>query len=221
MGKIIVLSETTEEPISLIGKMAGVCYGADISQSNKNYARGLDCLTSNHGRTLEFPQIYLQIKGYSARVIRELYTHIGGAPTRLQESTRYIDYSEGFNFITPKTIEDNKKALDIYLYEMDNILYAIRELERLGIPKEDSANLLPLGMTSDIVIRTNLRQIIDMSHQRKCGRAYWEFRELFADFEEEISKVSPQWEYIAKKYFVPKCKVLGYCPEKKPCSIKN
>ena len=198
MGKIIVLSETTEEPISLIGKMAGVCYGADISQSNKNYARGLDCLTSNHGRTLEFPQIYLQIKGYSARVIRELYTHIGGAPTRLQESTRYIDYSEGFNFITPKTIEDNKKALDIYLYEMDNILYAIRELERIGIPKEDSANLLPLGMTSDIVIRTNLRQIIDMSHQRKCGRAYWEFRELFADFEEEISKVSPQWEYIAK-----------------------
>lgn len=221
MGKVIILSETTKEPISLIGEMAGICYGTNTTESNKNYVRGLDCLASNHGRTLEFPQIYLQIQGYSARVIRELYTHIGGAPTRLQESTRYIDYSNGFNFIIPPNIQNNRKALDIYLYEMDNILFSIKELISLGIPKEDVANLLPLGMTSDIVIRTNLRQIIDMSHQRKCGRAYWEFRELFADFEKEISKVSPQWEYITKEYFVPKCKVLGYCPEKKPCSIKN
>ena len=31
MGKIIVLPETTKEPITLIGKRAGICWGADIS----------------------------------------------------------------------------------------------------------------------------------------------------------------------------------------------
>lgn len=61
---------------------------------------------------LEFPQIYLEISGYSARVIRELYTHISGAPTRLQASTRYIDYTnEGFDCIIPKSIE---KMLMLY-----------------------------------------------------------------------------------------------------------
>ena len=218
MGKVILLSETTTNPITTIGKMAGICYGADVTNPEKNYARGLDCLENNHGRTLEYPQLYFKLEGFSARVIREFYTHIGGMPTRLQESTRYINYQEGFNFIVPHTIEDNPKAKDIYFYEMDNILYSIRELEKLGIPKEDSANLLPLGMVSNIVVRTNLRNIIDMSRQRKCKRAYWEFRELFEELEKAMFNYSIEYEYIVKNHLKPKCAVLGYCPEKKPCN---
>lgn len=29
MGRIIIYEETTKKPITLIGKMAGVCYGAN------------------------------------------------------------------------------------------------------------------------------------------------------------------------------------------------
>ena len=88
MSSVIVLEETTTNPLQLIGKCSGLCYGSDISNVDKNYKRGLECLKNNHGRTLEFPQVYLLLKGYSARCIRELYTHIGGMPTRLQASTR-------------------------------------------------------------------------------------------------------------------------------------
>lgn len=217
MGKVIILSETTKNPISLMGKMSGICYGANVEDELKNYNRGMDCLQSNHGRVLEYPQVYFKLEGYSARVIREFYTHIGGAPTRLQESTRYINYQSGFNFIVPDTILENPRALDLYNWEMDNILYTLRELEKLGIPKEDSANLLPLGMTSDIVVRTNARNLIDMSRQRECQRAYWEFRELFNDLKISLSNYSEQWKYIADNHFMPKCKALGYCPEKKSC----
>lgn len=217
MGKVIILSETTKNPISLMGKMSGICYGANVEDELKNYNRGMDCLQSNHGRVLEYPQVYFKLEGYSARVIREFYTHIGGAPTRLQESTRYINYQSGFNFIVPDTILENPRALDLYNWEMDNILYTLRELEKLGIPKEDSANLLPLGMTSDIVVRTNARNLIDMSRQRECQRAYWEFRELFNDLKTSLSNYSEQWKYIADNHFMPKCKALGYCPEKKSC----
>ena len=217
MGKVIILSETTKNPISLMGKMSGICYGANVEDELKNYNRGMDCLQSNHGRVLEYPQIYFKLEGYSARVIREFYTHIGGAPTRLQESTRYINYQSGFNFIIPQTIKENKRALDLYLWEMDNILHTLKELENLGIPKEDSANLLPLGMTSDIVVRTNIRNLIDMSRQRECQRAYWEFRELFNDLKTSLSDYSEQWKYIIDNCFMPKCKALGYCPEKKSC----
>lgn len=220
MGKVIILSETTKNPISLMGKMSGICYGANVEDELKNYNRGMDCLQSNHGRVLEYPQVYFKLEGYSARVIREFYTHIGGAPTRLQESTRYINYQSGFNFIVPDTILENPRAIDLYNWEMDNILYTLRELEKLGIPKEDSANLLPLGMTSDIVVRTNARNLIDMSRQRECQRAYWEFRELFNDLKTSLSNYSEQWKYIADNHFMPKCKALGYCPEKKSCKKK-
>ena len=82
MGKIIIQKETTKNPISLIGEEAGVCWNANIKDDEKNYSRGIDCLASGHGRTWEFPQVYMILDGYSARVIREFYTHIGGSPTR-------------------------------------------------------------------------------------------------------------------------------------------
>ena len=104
MGKITILTDTTpKNPITLIGRRAGVCWGADISDDNKNYKRGLSCLKDNHGRTFEFPCVDLIIDGYSSRVIREWYTHIGGSPTRLQESTRYVD-CENFDYIIPRSI---------------------------------------------------------------------------------------------------------------------
>lgn len=92
MGKITILPETTIDPISLMGRRAGICLGKDITDSEKNYKRGLDCIKSNHGRVFEFVNIEAIIEGYSARVIREWYTHIGGSPTRLQSSTRYVNY---------------------------------------------------------------------------------------------------------------------------------
>ena len=45
MGKIIIQKETTKDPVSLIGREAGVCWGADITKEDRNYKRGLDCLS--------------------------------------------------------------------------------------------------------------------------------------------------------------------------------
>ena len=46
MGKILVQNYTTKNPISMIGEEAGICWGADTSDINKNYKRGLECLRS-------------------------------------------------------------------------------------------------------------------------------------------------------------------------------
>lgn len=35
MGTVTILEETTKNPITLIGKRAGVCWGADISDDEK------------------------------------------------------------------------------------------------------------------------------------------------------------------------------------------
>lgn len=217
MGKVIIQPETTKNPITLIGRQAGICYGANTADDAKNYKRGLECLAANHGRTLEFPDVYMVLDGYSARVMREWYTHIGGAPTRLQASTRYINYQKGFEYIIPPSLTKNEDALAIYHEIMDSIKNGLCKLEELGIPREDSANLLPLGMTTTVVCKHNARNLIDMSHQRECTRAYWEFREVFKDVKDALREYSEEWADIIEKYFKPKCELYGKCTETFGC----
>lgn len=216
MGRIIIYEETTKKPITLIGKMAGVCYGANTEDDERNYKRGLDCLHSQHGRTWELPDIYVCFDEYSARTDRELYTHIGGSPTRLQSSTRYINY-KNFDYYTPESIANNEHANKIYSNLMTNLMNGLVELEQCDIHREDSANVLPLGMNSKVVAKYNLRTVIDMSHQRECTRAYHEFRDMFKDLKQALSAYSEEWKYIVDNFFMPKCEFMMYCPEKFSC----
>jgi thymidylate synthase (FAD) len=225
MGTVQILDTTTRNPISLIGERAGVCWGANITDAAKNYKRGMDCIESGHGRTLEFVNVEMVLDGYSARVMREWYTHIGGAPTRLQASTRYIDYGE-FEYVTPPSIAKDIAAKALYDATMAVIADTIQKLEfmnhvnevaELGFPREDTAMLLPLGMTTRVVDKRNLRNLIDMSRQRMCNRAYWEFRNLFRDICIALTNYSEEWGKIVNTQFHAKCDVLGYCPEKHGC----
>lgn len=217
MKKVLIEKDTSKNPLAMMGMYAGECWGSVIDDVDANKKRGMSCLKDGHGRVTEFPQIYIKITGFSARFIRELYTHIGGSPTRLQASTRYINYQNGFDYIVPNKIEANDEAKTIYKETMNAILEGMIKLQDLDIPKEDIANLLPLGMTSTVVLRTNLRMLIDMSKQRLCTRAYWEYREFMRLLIEELKEYDEDYIYICDNYLGPKCDFLGYCPESKSC----
>lgn len=219
MGKVTILPETTKDPISLMGRRAGYCCAADVTNAEKNYKRGLDCIESNHGRCIEFPDVHLLIEGYSARVIREYYTHIGCLPSRLQASTRYIDY-KNFRYVIPPKIANNPEAVAIYQQTMNVISENCQKLEAIGISREDSAMQLPLAMETTMVDKRNLRNLIDMSRNRLCSRAYWEYRQMFNDILAALSNYSNEWEHIVKTQMMPKCDFLGYCPEKLSCGKK-
>lgn len=214
---VTVLAETTEKPITLMGERAGICWGADISDGERNFKRGLDCIRSGHHRVMEYVNVEMILDGYSARVIREWYTHIGGAPTRLQASTRYVSYKD-FSYRVPPLVAADGEAEKIYRDTMDAIAGACSRLEEeFGIPREDAAMLLPLGMSTKIVDKRNVRNLIEMSHQRLCTRAYWEYRELMGDICGALAGYSEEWSYMVEHFFVPKCEAAGYCTEKKSC----
>ena len=171
MGTITILPETTKNPITLMGARAGVCWGANVSDDEKNYKRGLDCIKSGHGRVMEFVNVEMTIDGYSAKVLREYYTHIGGSPTRLQASTRYINYSkgDGFNYTTPKSIDTNGCWL-VWSELMNTINDTVKLLIDEGVPVEDATMALPLAYSSKMVDKRNLRNFVDMSRQRMCKK---------------------------------------------------
>ena len=213
-GKITIVKYTTEKPLNMIGELTGVCWNSPIDDASKNIERAMDCLESGHGRTAEFPDIYMIIDGYSARVMREFYTHIGGSPTRLQSSTRYVD-AKTFKAIIPPSISSSEKATNIYNDTIESIRKGYTELLNLGVDKEDAAMLLPLGMESKMVDKCNFRHLMDMSRQRMCNRAYWEYRKLFKDICKALSEYSGQWDYLVKNYCYPKCVATKTCPEKR------
>ena len=128
MGQVLILEETTKDPITLMGSRAGICWGSDISDRQKNYKRGLQCLSSGHGRVMEYVNVEMVLDGYSARVIREWYTHIGGSPTRLQASTRYVDY-KNFSYVIPPAVADNEHARVRYEKLMHEISETCEYLE--------------------------------------------------------------------------------------------
>ena len=186
---VTILDTTTKNPITLMGERAGICWSADISDAKKNYQRGLDCIKSGHGRVMEYVNVETVIDGYSARVIREWYTHIGGAPTRLQESTRYVDCNN-FEYVMPPSITKDFAREASYRSLMSVIKYTYENLANDGVPKEDAAMMLPLGMKTKIVDKRNLRNLVDMSRQRMCSRAYLEYRQLFGELTRALKNYS-------------------------------
>lgn len=222
---MIEIFDTTDKfPLQKIGKFAGVCWNSPVDDAAKNIARAKDCIKSGHGRVLEFVDIELCISGYSARAIREYYTHIGGGPTRLQESTRYVNCEE-FDYFVPPSVKNSSKcrsicdgsAESIYRECMDMIRQKYAELLDAGVSKEDAANVLPLGMMTKIVDKRNLRNMINLMNQRLCSRAYSEIRALAAEIRASLSSYSEEWAWICGNLFVPKCDVTGFCTERKSC----
>lgn len=212
---ITILEKRTEkDPLQHIGENAGVCWNSDITDIEKNIKRGKSCLKSGHLRTAEYPTIELIIENVSSRAIRELYTHIIGV-TRLQESTRYVDYGE-FEYYTPFTKQNSKKLYDEFMKEVS---FTYKELQDENESKEDIANILPLGMNTKIVWKINLRALIHFMNERLCTRAYKEIRMLCNEIKEKLSAYSDEWKWICDNYFVPKCKDIGYCKEDKCCGI--
>ena len=69
---MIKVLNATKNPITFMGKVAGVCYNSDIEDNVKNYKRGLKNIKDNHGRIFEYADVVVEIDGYSARAIREL-----------------------------------------------------------------------------------------------------------------------------------------------------
>ena len=200
-----------EKPITLIGECVGGCYGSDTSDPAKNYKRGLQCIKDGHGRVEEYPDVIMEIDGYSIKVIRELYTHIIGV-TRTQESTRYVNMKER-GYVTPPTVIRAEEANTLYNNTMTLLFSVYERLIELGIPKEDASMVLPLSLKTKIALKINVRALLNMAEVRICSRAYHEYRQLMFDIKDTLSELSPEWKTLAE-LMRPKCDVHGYCTEK-------
>lgn len=205
----------TSLPLQKIGECAGICYNTDTEDVDKNLKRARHCLSANHFRNLELAMVTLEITGISCRLGRELYTHLGGMPTRLQASTRYIDY-RNFNYIIPKNA--SKEEEEILIKAMQSIQESYKQLKELGTDNDITGYLVPLAAETTIILQCNARMLMELMGNRLCSRALLEFRDLAKLIKFKLSILDKEWKEIADNLFVVKCKKHGYCPERNPCS---
>lgn len=224
MMEIELLDGTTENPLQKMGYNAGVCWAAPLDDAEKNRKRAISCIKAGHGRVLEYVDVEMVISGASARCLRELYTHIGGSPTRLQSSTRYVSEEQGFDYYIPPKIENNAELKPIYEDGMELIQKTYNSLMARKATKEDAANILPLGMESKMVWKINLRALINFMNRRLCTRALKEIRDLSIEIKDRLAEKNEEWAWIAENLFVPTCEIYKYrnpnlvfCPEQQCC----
>lgn len=205
----VTILNSTKMPLTVIGTNSAICYDTELKDEGHAVRIAKHCINSGHMRNLEFADITIKIT-CSARVAREFYTHIGGAPTRVQASTRYITY-DNFDYFVPDGLTGEQSL--VYDYYMNEIKCAYKRLKDLGLENDKTGYLLPLAMETTFIWKGNARTLENMFNQRLCFRALEEYRELMKELRIKIRELDEEWKWIADKLYVPKCITLGYCPE--------
>jgi flavin-dependent thymidylate synthase len=212
---MIRITRITEKPLHQMGQNAGYCYNTTNEKWFPRIAK--QCLSENHGRVMEFPEVEFEYSEYSGKVIRELFRHVH--LTGLQESTRYVPM-ENYEAQVPPSVKSNPEALEQWNAAIEATRASILKLKEAGVPVEDYSNLLPLAYNTKGVFKIGLRELIHMFEVRSCTTAYHEARKFMAELKKAIIDAGDdEWKFIAEHYFHPKCHNLLYCPEEKRWSL--
>ncbi len=205
----VELTRVTENPILAIEEAASNCYNSEATGDGKIMKH---CIKSGHTSVTEFCDFTFHIEGISRALSHQLVRH--RMASYAQRSQRYCS-EDMFKYVEPKSITNNRDAVDVYEYLMKQTGEAYNKLQELGIPNEDARMVLPNACETIIEVKMNLRALMNFMNERLCTCAQWEIRELALAMKKAIVEKYPELEL----YLVPKCekygKELGFCMETK------
>lgn len=213
--KVKILSATLN-PFITMAIAAKTCYSSEspidiVPKNSVEFVRKV--LTSGHLSIAEHVYITFAIEGISRAASHQLVRH--RHCTFSQQSQRYVDMQD-FEVEVPNNLED-----EAYI-EIDKVLQVTQEVYKnlvdMGVKKEDARCILPNCTSTNIVMSTNLHQLIHIANLRLCTRAQSEIRELFKLIKDEIAN---NYDKDIAYLLQPQCEMLGYCPEHNSCGRKK
>ena len=237
----VKLIATTPDPINVMWVAARTCYSAkspvemwqemDATKTDNCLNLVQSVLQSGHTSIAEHVTFTFAIEGISRACSHQLVRH--RLCTFSQQSQRYVEIKEDYNelydlfhkFSTDETIDKMKQIAEKYFVDVnDNNYYSyIHSLlsycmrVAYGEKPEDARNSLPNATKTNIVVTTNLRNLMHICELRLCNRAQKEIRELFKLIKQEVANNNE----ILSELLVVQCDKLGYCPEHKTCGRKK
>ena len=203
----------TPNPDGLANLCAETCVSKTIPtiKTSANGLRSLqEALDSHHESVIEHCSFTFAVSGVSRALTHQLVRH--RIASYSQQSQRYVNMNE-FDYVMPKSIEDNIDAYAKFYQAMDMIDYTYILLKDMGIPEEDARYVLPNACCTNIIVTANARELRHIFALRCCNRAQWEIRELADKMLRICKEVSPTIFENAG----PSCVRDGFCRESKSC----
>ena len=127
-------------------------------------------------------------------------------------------------FSIPLVIKNNPKLLKEYLSTALNSFQSYQKLVRLKIKPREAIFLIPRAVKIDILQEYDLYNLLTGYYPlRLCQTAEEEMRRNTLREVAQIKKLLTKKGYgWLNKFIVPKCQLVGFCPEEKTCGqIKN
>lgn len=199
----VTLVSNSLAPQATCGKAAALCTGISDHDRALRGAMG-----SGHESIVEHSSFTFLVTGVSRVLLAQLTRH--RLASFSVSSQRYIRILDA-NVIVPETVKKrgwtdnfNKMVRDaVTLYQL---------MADDNVPYEDARYILPQGITCDLMMTMNTRELRHFFSLRCCNRAQWEIRELADKMLALCKETAPELFKDAG----PGC-VRGRCPEKRPC----
>lgn len=217
----VVLASHTPEPERLIAGAARLCYSpADVEQvlaaaGEANQETFLQKLIDvGHLSPVEHVSFTFAVEGISRACSHQLVRH--RLASYSQQSQRYVGEEEGFAYIIPPAILEDRELRVRFERAMaearKSYKFLVEKLKERGggfeSAREDARFVLPNAAETKIIITMNARELLHFFSQRLCNRAQWEIRAMALAMLRLVKPIAP----TVFRYAGPPC-VRGKCQE--------
>jgi flavin-dependent thymidylate synthase len=173
-------------------------WSAEKKQAELDYMRG------TIQSSWEFVDFVFLIEGVSRAFTHQLVRHRHNSYA--QQAQRAVDMS-GFEYVTGPSIEGNPFLKTIYDAAMQDDSTTYNALVNNGANRQDARGVLPTNISTNIVVKANLRSLHDMALKRLCVKAQGEAQDVFRAMVDAVVAIYPQFKDWLKVW----CATYGTC----------
>ncbi len=180
---------------------------------NKEKEEELKYVFGTIGSSWEFVDYVFLIEEVSRAFTHQIVRHRVGV-SFAQQAMRVVDVSDGFEYISTGKCKDNK----VYDGTMDIIKDQYKRLVDQGVNIQDARGLLPTNISTNILVKINLRALSGLLNERLCFKAQGEFQEVAREMRKAVLEIHP-W---AHPILQVNCVQYGVCkfPNFKDCPLR-
>lgn len=215
--KVAIIAHTINPELT-IAKAGKLCYSKggveeiESKMTDEEVDRFVNMLARiGHESPLEHAVFTFAVEGVSRVLTHQLVRH--RLASYSQQSQRYVNLKDTFDYIVPPEIEVFDEAYKEYIEAMNfsfekyiKISHLLKErylneglftgknAERDAEKKaiEDARYVLPNSCETKIVFTMNGRTLLNFIKHRDCNRAQWEIREVTRLMVTELNKIAPK-----------------------------
>jgi flavin-dependent thymidylate synthase len=164
----------------------------------------LDYMRGTIQSSWEFVDFVFCIEGVSRAFTHQLVRHRHNSYA--QQAQRAVDMT-GFDYVTGPSIKDNVTLNSIYDGAMGSISDTYNKLISAGANKQDARGILPTNISTNIIVKANLRSLHDMALKRLCVKAQGEAQDVFRAMVDAVVAIYPEFKDWLKVW----CATYGTC----------